>query len=110
MNIGEFFGEEVVQLYEHDVFASSPRPSKELKGYVRVGQKPGENKKIKFRIPADQLAFYDTDLNLVLEPGSMILMVGSSSDDIRLQAEIEICSNDIIPIKERVFVCPVEIQ
>jgi len=109
-NIGEVFGEEVVQLYVRDIFASSPRPSKELKGYARIGIKPGETKTLIFKLPVDQLAFYDTDLNLVLEPGTMKLMVGSSSGDIRLQAEIEIHGNEKIPIKERVFVCPVEIQ
>ena len=109
-NIGKVAGEEVVQLYIHDEFASTPRPVKELKGYQRVRLEPGEKKRITFHLPVDQLAFYDTDLNLVLEPGRIFIMIGSSSDYIRLTGEFEIVGKNKIPVEERVFVCSIDVQ
>ena len=106
-NIGSVTGQEVVQLYVHDEFASTPRPVKELKGYQRVRLEPGESKKITFHLPVDQLAFYDLDLNLIVEAGRIEVMLGSSSQDIRLRGEFEIIGNARMPIKDRVFVCPV---
>jgi beta-glucosidase len=109
-NSGPAAGEEVVQLYIRDEFASTPRPVKELKGYVRTAIQPGETKTIIFSLPVDQLAFYDNDLALVLEPGRIFVMVGSSSEDIRLAGEFNIVGEGRMPVKERVFVCPVEVQ
>ncbi|MCX6032211.1 MAG: glycoside hydrolase family 3 C-terminal domain-containing protein [Chloroflexi bacterium] len=109
-NTGGVAGDEVVQLYIRDEFASLPRPVKELKGYTRLTLQPGENKIVTFQLPVDQLAFYDADLNLVLEPGRIFVMVGSSSDDIRLRGEFEITGAGKIPVEERVFVCPVTVR
>ena len=109
-NTGDARGDEVVQLYIRDEYASSPRPMKELKGYTRLTLDPGASKIVTFGLPVDQLAFYDTDLNLVLEPGRIFVMVGSSSADIRLTGEFEIIGEGKLPVKERVFVCPVEVR
>ncbi len=109
-NTGPVAGDEVVQLYVRDEFATSPRPVKELKGYARLTLQPGEARKVTFHLPVNQLAFYDDDLNLVLEPGRIQVMLGSSSEDIRLRGEFEITGAQKMPVKERVFVCPVEIQ
>lgn len=104
------FGEEVVQLYVHDEFASTPRLIKELKGYQRLMLQPGQTCKITFRLPVNQLAFYDLDLNLIVEAGKIDLMVDSSSEDIRLCGEFEISGDKRMIIKDRVFVCPVSVQ
>jgi beta-glucosidase len=109
-NTGRVPGDEVVQLYICDEVGSLPRPVKELKGYVRLTLKPGASKTITFNLPEGQLAFYDTGLNLVLEPGWFLAMIGSSSADIRLTGRFEIIGEGKIPVKERVFVCPVKIQ
>jgi len=110
VNSGSVAGDEVVQLYIRDEFASTPRPVKELKGYVRLTLQPDQACTITFHLPADQLAFYDEDLNLVLEPGKMEVMVGSSSEDIRLCGAFEMIGEPKIQVKKRVFVCPVDIQ
>ena len=110
MNAGSLKGDEVVQLYTRDNIASVPRPVKELKGYTRLRLLPGETRSITFHLPVDQLAFYDSDLELVLEAGMINVMVGSSSDDIRLTGEFEIIGPNKVPIKERVFFCPVDIE
>jgi beta-glucosidase len=108
-NTGDVRGDEVVQLYIRDEYASVPRPMKELKGYARLTLEPHQSKIVTFHLPVDQLAFYDADVNLVLEPGRIFVMLGSSSDDIRLRGEFEIVGAAKMPIRERVFVCPVTI-
>ena len=109
-NSGKVSGDEVVQLYIRDEYASTPRPMKELKGYVRLTLNPSESKIVTFNLKVNQLAFYDTEMDLVLEPGRIFVMVGSSSDDIRLKGEFEIVGKSKMPVKNRVFVCPVKIQ
>ena len=89
-NIGDVKGDEVVQLYVHDVVASVSRPVKELKGFQRITLEPDEKKTVKFTLTPDQLAFYDLDMSLALEPGIFEVMVGSSSEDIRLTDDFEI--------------------
>jgi beta-glucosidase len=79
-NIGEMDGDEVVQLYIRDKVSSATRPVKELKGYKRVHLKVGETKKVTFEIIPESLAFYDIDMNYVVEPGAFNIMTGSSSN------------------------------
>ena len=107
-NTGPVAGEEVVQLYIRDLYASTPRPVKELKGYLRLALQPGESRSVTFHLPVDQLAFYDNDLNLVLEPGQVAILVGSSSEAIRLHGAIEITGAAKMSVPARVFVCPAE--
>ncbi len=109
-NTGSIEGDEVVQLYIHDEFGSTPRPIKELKGYIRLSLQPGEGKTVVFQMKADQLAFYDNDLQLVLEPGPVRILLGSSSEDIRLDGRIEIVGVGKTPIKERVLNCSVTVE
>ena len=109
-NIGDHEGDEIVQLYIRDEYASVPRPVKELKGFIKLHLLPGENKRVTFMLPANQLAFFDLDLNLTLESGKIIVMVGSSSDDIHLSGAFEICESRRLQIKDRVFFCPVEVE
>ena len=84
-NIGKLRGEEIVQLYIHDLLASVTRPVKELKGFKRIELEPGQKQQVKFELAADLLAFYDQDLKLAIEPGEFEVMIGSSSEDIRLR-------------------------
>ena len=108
-NTGSIPGDEVVQLYTRDEYASVPRPMKELKGYTRLSLAPGECRTVTFRLPVDQLAFYDADNQFVVEPGRIFLQAGSSSTDIRLLGEFDITGVAKMPVQERVFVCPVEV-
>jgi beta-glucosidase len=78
-NIGEMDGDEVVQLYIRDNVSSATRPVKELKGYKRINLKVGETKNVVFEITPESLAFYDIDMNYVVEPGTFKIMTGSSS-------------------------------
>ncbi|MCK5154959.1 MAG: glycoside hydrolase family 3 C-terminal domain-containing protein [Spirochaetales bacterium] len=84
-NTGKYKGDEVVQLYVHDTVASRTRPEKELKGFKRITLDTGEKKTVKFTITEEDLQFLDNNMNLIVEPGSFEIMVGSSSEDIRLE-------------------------
>ena len=84
-NTGEFAGDEVVQLYVHDVKSTLPRPPKELKGFARVHLEPGEEKTVEIPLDVPNLAFYDAAARKwVVEPGEFQVLVGASSRDIRL--------------------------
>ncbi len=87
-NTGKASGDEVVQLYIRDEFASVARPVIELKGFQRVHLKPGESKVITFEITPDLLTMLDKNLKPVIEPGSFRIMVGGSSKDIRLHIDL----------------------
>jgi beta-glucosidase len=90
-NTGKVKGDEVVQLYMHDVVSSVTRPSKELRGFQRVTLNPGEKKILSFELPAEKLSFYDEKTHrFIVEPGIFDIMIGSSSEDIRLKDQVEI--------------------
>lgn len=108
-NVGERAGDEVVQLYVRDEFASVPRPVKELKGFKRLMLAPGETRSVIFDLPVDQLAFYDQEMQQVVEPGAIQVMVGSSSDDIRLTGSFGVLGNRKRRVEARVFSCPVQV-
>jgi len=109
-NTGKVTGHEVVQLYICDEYASIPRPVKELKGFCRLTLNPGESRRLTFHLPVDSLAFYDENLELVVEAGMVKVMLGSSSEDIRLHGAFEIAGAGKMQIKERVFDCPITIN
>jgi beta-glucosidase len=83
---------------------------KELKGFCRIVLDPGESRRLTFHFPVDILAFYDENLELVVEAGTIKVMLGSSSEDIRLRGEIEIAGAAKTFVKQRVFTCPVTIE
>ena len=78
-NTGDYDGDEIVQLYIHDVVASITRPVKELKGFQRIHLKKGESKEVAFEITDDLLKFYNSSLDYVLEPGDFDVMIGPNS-------------------------------
>lgn len=109
-NAGARPGEEVVQLYVHDVVASVTRPVKQLKGFKRIALAPGERRRVTFRLDVSQLAFYDRDMEFVVEPGRVEVLVGSSSEDIRLSGSFEI-SGERHPLRRsEVVPTPVEVS
>ena len=89
-NVGEWKGDEVVQLYVHDVLSSVTRPVKELKGFKRITLEPGEKRTVTFTLSVSQLGFYNRNMEFVVEPGTIEVMIGSSSEDIQLTGEFDI--------------------
>jgi len=78
-NTGKVPGDEIVQLYLHEKIASVTRPIRELKGFRRINLAPGESNTVSFVIAPDMLAFYDLDLQRVVEPGEFEITIGPSS-------------------------------
>lgn len=88
-NTGKYEGTEVVQLYISDLFGSIARPVKELKAFSRVQLKPGEIKTVVFELPVRKLAFWNIDMQKVVEPGQFELMIGGNSQS-GLKAKFEV--------------------
>ena len=80
-NTGTRDGYEVVQLYIHDIYATSTRPVKELKGFKKVFIPAGESVTVDFPLTADDLSYYNHELQWVCEPGDFEIMTGPNSRD-----------------------------
>jgi beta-glucosidase len=104
-NTGERSGAEVVQLYLHYVPENSvmTRPVKELKGFARIKLAAGEQKHVAFRLHAHQLAFYDEEMRYTINPGTVEVMLGSSSEDIRLTDSFSISGDSPQVVKRKIF-------
>jgi len=89
-NGGERAGDDVVQLYVHDVVASVTRPVKQLVGFARLHLAAGAATRVRFSVDPSQLAFFDAAMRFVTEPGAFHIMVGASSEDIRAEATVVI--------------------
>jgi beta-glucosidase len=83
-NTGKVEGTEVVQLYLRDVIASVTTPVKSLKGFKRISLKPGESGVVEFTIDNKELMLWNRQMKQVVEPGEFKVMIGSSSEDIRM--------------------------
>lgn len=84
-NTGSVKGDEVPQLYLHPAVSSISQPLKELQDFRRISLAPGESKTVSFTLRPDQMAIWNEQMKRVIEPGRFDVMVGSSSDDIRLR-------------------------
>ncbi len=82
-NLGQFDGEEVVQLYIRDLVGKVVRPVKELKGFQKIMIKKGETKTVEFKLNTEDLKFFDNDLNYDWEGGEFDIMVGTNSRDVQ---------------------------
>ena len=89
-NTGKYDGEEVVQLYLRDEYASVVQPLKQLKHFARLFLKCGEEQEVKFILSEEDFALVDRNLKRVVEPGTFQVMIGAASYDIRLQTKVEI--------------------
>ncbi len=78
-NAGKRAGDEVVQLYLHDLVASTARPVKELKGFRRLNLKPGETRTVTFSVGKAEMELVDDALHWAVEPGRFEVQVGPSS-------------------------------
>lgn len=89
-NNGKVAGDEVVQLYLHDEQSSVTTYVKVLRGFERIHLEPGEEKTVEFVLTPQELGLWNKDNHYVVEPGTFAVMVGSSSEDIRLQGKFEV--------------------
>lgn len=89
-NTGARKGDEVVQLYLKDLVSSVTTYESVLRGFERVSLAPGETKTVKFTLQPDDLAILDKNMNWTVEPGKFIVMIGNSSEDIKLKKEFTV--------------------
>ena len=75
-NTGDRYGDEIVQLYIRDIYATSTRPVKELKGFQKVHLAAGQSAQVEFTITADELSYYNHDLCWVCESGDFDIFIG----------------------------------
>jgi beta-glucosidase len=109
-NTGGRAGSEVVQLYTRTDGASVTRPVKELRGFRRVDLQPGETKTVVFDLSVAQMAYYDINMNLGVEPGRVTVMVGNSAHDVQASAAFEIAGPALRLRKRRVFFNQVSVK
>lgn len=108
-NSGDCPGDEVVQLYTRMAYVSVTRPVKELKGFKRITLEPGQTKTITFELSTNQFGFYNRDMGYVVEPGTLDIMVGTSSEDLPLNEQIEIAGETTEIGQDKTFFSQVEI-
>ncbi|MGY0035431.1 fibronectin type III-like domain-contianing protein [Pedobacter sp. NJ-S-72] len=90
-NTGPYDGDEVAQLYLKNQFASTAQPISQLKHFERIKLKAGASKSVEFVLTADDLSIIDMDMKKVFETRSTFtIMIGSASDKIQLQKQLDI--------------------
>ena len=102
-NTGDLRGTEVVQLYLSDRFASVSRPVLELAGFRRVDLEPGQAARVDFRLDISQVAFLDADMRWRVEAGEVDILVGASSEDLRLTDTVSIRADAVVDGATRGF-------
>ncbi|WP_455584224.1 glycoside hydrolase family 3 N-terminal domain-containing protein [Bacteroides sp.] len=83
-NTGRRAGDEVVQLYVRDILSSVTTYEKNLEGFERIHLQPGETKEVSFTLDRKALELLNANNDWVVEPGDFSIMLGASSEDIRL--------------------------
>jgi beta-glucosidase len=90
-NTGNCTGDEVVQLYVKHLNSAVDRPIKELRGFKRITLLPNETKTVQIPLKAESLAYWDVNKHsFTVEEDKVQVMVGASSEDIKLQDTIEV--------------------
>ncbi|WP_457126320.1 glycoside hydrolase family 3 C-terminal domain-containing protein [Mucilaginibacter sp. HD30] len=89
-NTGKFKGDDVVQLYLKDELSSVTTYEFDLRGFERVTLMPGETKTVRFTLHPDDLALLDKNMNWTVEPGKFQVMIGHSSEDIKLKKQFTV--------------------
>lgn len=89
-NTGQRKGDEVVQLYLKQEISDVTTYEYDLRGFERVTLNPGEKKTVVFTLHPDDLAVLDKNMNWTVEPGKFQVMIGNSSEDIKLKKEFEV--------------------
>ncbi len=107
-NTGDYDGDEVVQLYYSDEVASMVRPELELAGFKRINLKRKETKTVAFTMKTSQTAFLNEAMEWVVEEGYVTLLIGASSQDIRLKGRVKILDTKVIDQQQRGFYAKAE--
>jgi beta-glucosidase-like glycosyl hydrolase len=108
-NTGARAGDEVVQLYLHDVVAQIARPVKQLIGFARVPLEPGDVVDVRFGVHADRTSYTNRDLERIVEPGDIEVLVGNSSANLPCRGKIRLTGSTRVVGRDRQLTTPVEL-
>lgn len=109
-NTGAREGSEVVQLYTRLKGAHVTRPNKSLAGFVRVDLDAGGEKTVEFTLDCAQLGYYNEDMEFVLEPVRLEVMIGTSSDNILFRKEIQLTGEKRYLLGKRCYTSQVRVE
>lgn len=98
-NTGKIDGKETVQLYVSDKRSTVVKPEKELKDFEKVSLSAGEEKEVKMILDRDKFEYYNVSQHKwIIERGEYEILVGASSNDIRLRGSVELEGDDLYTI------------
>jgi len=109
-NTGDRGGVEVVQLYIDDPVAEVARPVIQLVGFARVPLAPGQRARVSFALHADRLAYTGRAFQRIVDAGEIKIMLGSSSQDIRLNATIQLIGTVRVVGADRVLTTAADVS
>lgn len=109
-NTGTRNGSEVVQLYTHFMDAHVTRPNKSLSGFKRVELNTGEEKTVSFTLDTAQLGYYNENMNFVVEPGELEIMVGTSAHALPLKDSVWLTGKTVNVMGKRTYSCAAEVK
>jgi beta-glucosidase len=109
-NTGPRAGDEVVQLYLHDVVGQVTRPVRQLVGFSRVRLEPRAEAEIQFRVHTDRTAFAGREYQRIVEPGEVEVFVGTSAADLPLRGSVRLTGPVRVVGHERRLVTPVNVS
>ncbi len=109
-NTGELAGDEVVQVYGHDVIASTARRDRVLVAFQRVTLEAGASVRVSASIPASMFALWDPRAGWTVEPGRIELFIGGSVDDVRLKSGVDLGGLTVHPGADRELESKVDLQ
>lgn len=89
-NTGRYDGDEIPQLYVHQIVSSTITWEQSLRGFDRIHLKSGEKKTVTFHLSPSTLAIWNPEMVRVVEPGKYEIQIGASSTDLRLKGDLEI--------------------
>ena len=101
-NTGPRSGDEVVQLYIHDMLSTVTTYEKNLRGFDRVHLRAGETRRVTMQVRPQDLSLLNERMERVVEPGDFEVLIGASSTDIRLKAIVTVEGEGGVVAKEEV--------
>jgi len=108
-NTGRRAGTEVVQLYLHDLIARVARPVEQLAGFARITLEPGKAVDVRFRVHADRMAYTNRNLERIVEPGDIEILVGNSSANLPCRGTVRLTGRTRVVGPDRRLVTPVDL-
>jgi len=103
-NTGDRAGSEIAQLYVHDLESELVRPLKELKAFEKVWLEPSETTTISFSLPLRAFKYYKESLGeWDFDPGEFEILIGASSQDIRLRDTLFLTDEMVLPEAIRLY-------